>query len=302
MPRRNAAGASTAMPSALDLRRLASAVKRRLAPAAPVPQSAAPAQPLVDFVCNICGHANTGVPREQMQNREGQSCRSCASSLRMRSVMYALSTELFGRAVVLRDFPVDKSIAGIGMSDWEGYATALREKLDYTNTYYHAEPRLDITRIPDEAVGRYRFLLSSDVFEHIPGFALDDAFRNACRLLHDGGVFIFTVPFLKSGETQEHFPRLHDFRIVETRGKRFLYNRTADGVEEIFDDLVFHGGEGMTLEMRMFTEPDLLRRLREAGFSSAQVRIDYAPEYGIHWPIDYAVPIVARRGGTGDRA
>src|SRR5258708_11382196 len=148
MPRRNAAGASTAMPSALDLRRLASAVKRRLAPAAPVPQPAAPAQQLVDFVCNICGHPNTGVPREHMQNREGQSCRSCTSSLRMRSVMYALSTELFGKAVVVRDFPVDKSIAGIGMSDWEGYAAPLRVTLDYTNTYHPAQPPPDITRIP----------------------------------------------------------------------------------------------------------------------------------------------------------
>jgi len=37
-----------------------------------------------------------------------------------------------------------------------------------------------------------------------------------------------------------------------------------------------------------------LRRLAAAGFSKAAVRIDHAPHLGIDWPIDYAVPIVAR--------
>ena len=248
----------------------------------------------LDFVCNICGHHNRAVPLEQVQNRECQSCRSCASSLRMRSVVRALSIELYGNTRTLPEFPVDKTIRGLGMSDWEGYSGKLEEKFAYVNTYYHTEPRLDITNVPDEALGRYRFLISSDVFEHIPGFALDSAFRNARRILQDGGAFIFTVPFLKTGETQEHFPRLRDFRIIETRGKRYLYNRTVDGEEEIFDQLVFHGGEGMTLEMRMFTEPDLRRRLEKAGFSSIRVCADHEPEFGIIWPMDWAVPIVAR--------
>ena len=279
------------------LHRLASAVKRRLlAPGAePAPSPVAPqAASTMDFLCNVCGHRNQGVPLEHVQNREYQSCRACRSSLRMRSVIYALSVELYGKPMILPEFPVDKTLAGMGMSDWEGYAQGLEAKFDYVNTYYHTEPRLDITNIPEEAVGRYRFLISSDVFEHIPGFALDGAFTNARRLLSDAGVFIFTVPFMKTGETQEHFPRLHDFRIIETNGKRFLYNRTVDGVEEIFDQLVFHGGEGMTLEMRMFTEPDLRRRLADAGFSSIRVCVDHAPEFGVMWPMNWAVPIVAR--------
>ena len=212
----------------------------------------------------------------------------------MRSVVHALSIELFGQPLILPQFPLDKTIAGIGMSDWEGYARTLGEKFSYVNTYYHTEPRLDITQVPDEAIGRYRFLISSDVFEHIPGFALERAFRNARRILRDDGVFIFTVPFVKAAETQEHFPRLHDFHIIETGGKRFLYNRTVDGEEEVFDQLVFHGGEGMTLEMRMFAEADLLRRLAAAGFSSVRVRADHVPEFGIMWPMDWAIPIVAR--------
>lgn len=247
-----------------------------------------------DFLCNVCGQPNHAVPLIHVQNREFQSCGHCRSSLRMRAVMHALALELFGEPLTLPEFPVDATLSGIGMSDWEGYANSLERKFAYTNTFYHTEPRLDITDIPEDAAGRYRFLISSDVFEHIPVFALDRAFANARRLLRDDGVFIFTVPFVKDGETREHFPDLHDFRIVETKGKRFLYNRTAGGEEQIFDDLVFHGGDGMTLEMRMFAEADLRRRLADAGFASVRIYADQVPRFGILWPMDWAVPIAAR--------
>jgi hypothetical protein len=102
------------------------------------------------------------------------------------------------------------------------------------------------------------------------------------------------VPYEKTGSTREHFPRLHDYRIVEEGGTAVLHNTTADGEEERFTDLIFHGGDGETLEMRMFSEPDLLQHFARAGFSSAEVQAPYAPEYGILWRIDWAVPIVAR--------
>jgi SAM-dependent methyltransferase len=248
----------------------------------------------IDFLCNVCGRRNPGTPLHVVQDREGQSCAFCHSSLRMRSLVHALAAALFGSPRVLPAFPSDKSIRGLGMSDWEGYAQLLAQRLDYVNTFYHAEPRLDIANVPAELLGRHDFLISSDVFEHIPPRDLDRAFENSRRLLRPGGAFIFTVPFVKEGETVEHFPRLNDFHIVEEGGRRVLRNRTVDGEEETFDQLVFHGGEGMTLEMRMFSQPDLLRRLERAGFSSAAVRIDHAPQFGIMWPIDYAVPIVAR--------
>jgi len=201
----------------------------------------------VDFLCNICGQRSFGVPREQAENREYQSCAHCRSSLRMRSLMYLLGVELFGSPRALLAFPEDKSIRGIGMSDWEGYAPKLAQKFDYTNTFYHCEPRLDIADIPESAVGQYDFLISSDVFEHVPPEVLDRAFANSRRLLKAGGVFVFTVPFARGEHTREHFPRLHDFRIVEEGGKRVLLNTTASGERERFEDLVFHGGEGMTL-------------------------------------------------------
>lgn len=212
----------------------------------------------------------------------------------MRSVIHTLSLSLFGKSIPIPAFPVDPTISGLGMSDWDGYALPLAQKLGYTNTYYHMEPRLDITAAPEAWIGKQRFLISSDVFEHIPGFALDDAFRNSRRLLQDGGVFIFTVPNTKEGETLEHFPRLHDFQIVDEEGRRVLHNTTVEGEKEVFDDLIFHGGDGMTLEMRLFSEPDLRRRLKAAGFSSVEIHAEHVPEYGILWPMDWAVPIAAR--------
>jgi hypothetical protein len=248
----------------------------------------------LDFVCNICGKENRNASMSHVSNREYSSCCHCRSSLRMRSVIHALAVELFDKPLMLPQFPVDKSILGLGMSDWEGYAKPLAKVTSYTNTFYHAEPHLDITEIPEDMVGKHRFLISSDVFEHIPVASIDSAFVNSRRLLGSGGVFIFTVPFTKEGTTAEHFPNMHDFRIIETAGKRFLYNRTRDGKEEIFDQLIFHGGEGMTLEMRIFSEPDLLRHLKNAGFSSTRIYSDQVPEYGIIWPMDWAVPVAAR--------
>ena len=138
-----------------------------------------PQDKLVDFTCNVCGNQNRAILLERVQNRECQSCVHCGSSLRMRSVIYALSMELFGKALVLPDFPIDKSISGLGMSDWEGYASGLAKKLAYTNTFYHTEPHLDIANVSATEIGKHRFLLSSDVFEHIPVLALPLHFETA---------------------------------------------------------------------------------------------------------------------------
>ena len=247
----------------------------------------------VDFTCNVCGRDNRAAPLEQVENRECPSCAGCGSSLRMRSLMYILAVELFGRARILPDFPVDRTITGLGMSDWEGYARRLESRLGYVNTFYHAEPRLDIANVPDEALGRHRFLISSDVFEHVvPPIGL--AFRNAHALLKPGGVLVFTVPFSLDATTVEHFPELHEWRVVVEDGKHVLLNRTRDGRAQRFADLVFHGGPGSTLEMRLFSRDALLRELAAAGFREIRVAAEPCVAHGIVWPEPWSVPIVAR--------
>ncbi len=195
----------------------------------------------------------------------------------------------------LNDFPVNKSISGIGMSDWDGYALPLAEKLDYQNTFYHQEPRLDITNIPERLVETLDFVISTDVFEHVLS-PVSRAFTNTLRLLKPGGVFIFTVPYTLKGEhTVEHFDDLHDFEIVEENGDYVLKNKTPDGTVRIYRDLIFHGGPGSTLEMRVFSRASVLRELAEAGFTDIRERNQAVPQYGIYWDKPWSVPITARK-------
>jgi len=250
----------------------------------------------VSFCCNICGSMNTDVTMDIVSNREAASCGTCHSSLRMRSVINALSVELFGEHIQLPAFPDSKNIIGMGLSDWEGYAMRLKNKLSYINTFYHQEPRLDITNIPDDEIGKYDFIISSDVMEHIPYKDLGKAFTNMRRLLKSGGFLLLTVPYKPDGDTDEYYPDLYDFKFITTKEKTFLYNRTVAGVEQIFDNLVFHGGGGFTLEMRMFSESGLLKILDDNGFAGgARIYRDNDEKYGIVWPISWAVPVVARK-------
>lgn len=246
----------------------------------------------LDYRCNICGLACrqfAGALR-----RETNSCNGCGSTVRMRSMIHALSCALFGRSIALPDFPEDREIKGIGMSDWDVYAVRLAERLGYQNTYYHQEPRLDITDISDRDVASVDFIISTDVFEHVcPPVSV--AFENALRMLKPDGAFVFSVPYALSGDTIEHFPDLHDFRIEDRQGRRVLVNRTMDGTEQVFPDLVFHGGPGDTLEMRVFSESGLLRELRGAGFHDIRILGEPCFEFGIWHAASNSLPLVARR-------
>jgi SAM-dependent methyltransferase len=229
----------------------------------------------VKFRCNICGQFNEA-PLALVNNREAPSCNYCHSSLRMRALMQAMSVELFSRTLTLPEFPEDLSITGLGMSDWEGYARILSKKLSYTNTFYHQEPRLDITQILPEQENLYDFIISTDVFEHIPP-PVSVAFENAYRLLKPGGLLLFTVPYKKDGDTEEHFPLLYNYRLEEENGQPYLYNITRDGKEQVFRNLVFHGGGGFTLEMRLFSETGLLAELSNAGFTDIKIHHQNLP-------------------------
>jgi hypothetical protein len=80
-----------------------------------------------------------------------------------------------------------------------------RKSSRITNAYYHTAPRLDITNVSEGEIGKHHLLISSDIFGHIPVFALASAYRNSRRLFQEDGVFIFTVPFTKAGEPRNIF-------------------------------------------------------------------------------------------------
>jgi len=244
----------------------------------------------VPFRCNLCGTPNAGTLAEL--SREAQNCTHCGSNVRFRAMACLVTHEVLGRPAPLPDLPVRKDIAGIGLSDADAYARPLAEKFDYENTFYHTEPRLDIADIDPARVGRYHFVIASDVFEHVePPVAR--AFANARRLLKRGGKFIFTVPFSLDPDTREHFPDLFDWALAEENGHWTLTNRTRDGREQRFSDLVFHGGPGSTLEMRVFSRAALEREFAAAGFARVRIAAEPYLPFGIHWPEPWSVPMVA---------
>jgi SAM-dependent methyltransferase len=254
----------------------------------------ASANPSVAFRCNICGTRNRLIP-EQI-SREAGECAGCGSTVRMRSVIRCLSLALFGRSVRLTDLAVDRSIRGTGLSDWSGYATKLASLFTYSNTFYNAEPRLDIADPPADFFGTVDFVISSDVFEHVMP-PVDRAFTGAFNLLKPGGALVFTVPYHKGGETIEHFPNLNDFEVLEFGPNHYLVNRRADGQYEVFDDIVFHGGIGQTLEMRIFCEADVVARLQRCGFERIVIHRENDPAVGIIHREDWSLPITAVKPG-----
>jgi SAM-dependent methyltransferase len=263
-----------------------------VAPPAPAVDVMAPpaSRGHIDFTCNLCGTAN--VATKAALSRETPSCTQCGSTVRFRAIAYLVTREVLGQPAALTALGPHPEIAGLGLSDAHAYSVPLSTIFDYENTYYHAEPRLDIGDIAGDRIGRYDFLIASDVFEHVTP-PVSRAFTNARRLLRTGGKFIFTVPFTLEDQTREHYPDLHEWSVDETDGHWTLTNHTVDGRIETFRDLVFHGGPGSTLEMRLFSRAALEDEFRQAGFARVRIADEAYLPFGIHWPEPWSVPMVA---------
>jgi len=244
------------------------------------------------FQCNICG--KTCIMPMGKLGRETISCMNCGSTVRMRAVIHALSTVLFSESLTLQNFPVQAHVRVYGLSDWDGYAIPLAHKLAYTNTFYHQEPRLDITFAAPTLAGTLDILISSDVFEHVaPPISI--AFENSFRLLKPGGTLILTVPYNFESETKEHFPDLFQYEIRKDGGKPVLHNITRDDREQSFENLNFHGGAGETLEMRRFSWEGLKGELINAGFKRIEVLSEPNFKHGVYFEHPWSLPIIARK-------
>jgi len=289
-----------AMPAAPSLRPLASRLWRRVrsgpwrepaaTPIGDVDPATLDAAAPFTFLCNLCG----GTARATLGalDRERPTCARCGSNVRFRAIADLVVRELTGSRSALTDLAPRRDLRGIGLSDAACYAEPLARAFDYCNTFFHAEPRLDITAIDPALAGRCDFVIASDVFEHVAP-PVSRAFDNALALLKPGGRFVMTVPFTLEAATREHFPDLHDWSLAAHRGGWRLLNRTADGRAEVHEDLVFHGGPGTTLEMRVFARDALLREFGRAGFASARIADEPFLPFGIAWPHPWSLPIVA---------
>lgn len=243
------------------------------------------------FQCNICS-AKCAIPLGAL-DREAGHCGACDSKMRFRSVVHHLSIGLFGESLAIRDFPpASRLLSGIGMSDSPRLAAPLERRLRYRNTFYHQQPRLDIQSPAAEHFGAYDFVISSDVFEHVDP-PVENAFVNLRRLLKPGGLLVFTVPFAMQGDTVEHFPELHQYTIEDRGGSFVLVNTTVDGRRQEHANLVFHGGPGSTLELRLFSESSLRRNLESAGFGKIEFHREPCFKWGIYWKAPWSVPVTA---------
>ena len=245
-------------------------------------------QPVV-FTCNVCGAHN----RAAAFATEPASC-ACGSNVRVRALMHLLSMELFGRSLAVAEFPKLKSIRGMGMTDKPGYAAILAEKFDYTNTYYDREPRCDFTQAHPQLYGTCDFLLSADVLEHVAP-PVERPLEEICRLLKPHGFLAATVPCTPDDAMREHFPELHEHRVIRLGDSDVLVNRRPDGTLEAREDLVFHEGPGAVLEMRQFGRTGLRAKLLAAGFREVHYLLEDVRESGILFDSDVSQPFVARR-------
>ena len=74
-----------------------------------------------------------------------------------------------------------------------------------------------------------------------------------------------------------------------------LINKTCEGRHQLFEDLVFHGGRGSTLEMRVFSKTSLIGAIKNAGFSEVKVHCDCLPEFGVLFDKDEPSQILSLR-------
>ncbi|NDU86356.1 MAG: class I SAM-dependent methyltransferase [Ferrovum sp.] len=237
---------------------------------------------VIEYHCNICGATNR-LDNRQFR-RELALCGKCGSNARFRGIVHVLAGLVGeGNDLPLRDWPGRVDIAGLGMSDWPGYADLLSRKFRYENTFYDRMPRFDIQNLDEALWGKYDFVISSDVFEHILP-PLQRGFNHLLTLLKPGGSLIFSVPYTRTACTAEHYPGLSEYEILDFRGGKILVNRDEAGKLQVYDNLVFHGGEGMTLEMRLFCESDILSRLARAGFEDIHVHDQPQLSVGYYWP------------------
>jgi SAM-dependent methyltransferase len=141
--------------------------------------------------------------------------------------------------------------------------------------------------------GTLDFLICTEVFEHVPP-PVSRAFENARRLLKSNGVLIFSTPYGLQAETWEHFPQLHQYELIKRDGGTALINTTADGHRQEFRNLIFHGGPGATLEMRMASLNSLRREFVAAGFAEPRIYAEDMSAYGICWAEPWSLPMAAR--------
>ena len=237
---------------------------------------------VIKGTCLVCGSRIQY--SQDISTREVAICKNCNATGRDNCIAYSISNIICNKIISLKDHKVNKNIKIVGLSDGLVYADILQKKYDYINTFYHCEPRLNISDPPHHMFGKYDILISTEVIEHVLGRTLD-AFNGSIRLLKPGGIMIFSVPYTLEEQTLEHYRSdLVDYKpIQDDKGNWLVELHYADGGKEIDHSPIFHGGPGATLEIRRFNLDRLMYELEWVGFEDITVLVKNMPEHGINW-------------------
>jgi SAM-dependent methyltransferase len=231
----------------------------------------------LSYRCNVCEHW-TSWARSRM-TREGHSCGRCGSTVRQRAVTDAISQALYGQHLTVSAWQPKPSISALGFSDTGPHVVRLSQVTNYLNTWHHREPRRDLLDLNSFGPTRYDLIVCSEVLEHVQR-PVEDAVDNLYRLLNSGGFLVLSCP-TTTDVTVEHFPALRWSRIESDRRGRKLVATTVGGEEVIRRDLIFHGGPGSTLEMRLLGSESVHSMLKDVGFAEVTRLRDEQPGYGV---------------------
>lgn len=213
--------------------------------------------------------------------REGTICPFCGSTSRDRYMTLAT----LGALAQLSRNVSDRPIRVIGVSDSAVLSSALRRKFGehYRNYQFHEEPFLDLSDVAPSMYGTADIVTCSEVLEHVPN-PVSGAFRGLASLLVPGGIAVVSVPHLVTEPHEEHFPPMVGAFVDRSDPDHLAYvGVDQGGTKRRFTNLVFHGGEGATLEHRVYNVASLSGELAAAGFSDNYPLMRNHPHFGASW-------------------
>jgi hypothetical protein len=232
--------------------------------------------------CAVCGEKVDLT--DAKLHREIPICPLCHSNPRFCGIALAVNRAMYGDVETpLLQRPQRKTVAALGVSDDFRYASILDRLFTYTNTYFHQEPRLDITSV--EGTGAFRdldLIVCSDVVEHTLTSVLIPL-QNFHRMLKPGGVAVVSAPTFDMASTIEWYGGAKTINIVQTGTEYSVEWTNLKGDVYVDASPRFHGGPGQVLEMRVMAHRDLVDTAHAAGFKAVTVEFDQG--WGYSWPL-----------------
>ena len=208
--------------------------------------------------CAICGAAHKSKP----VSTEEIGCELCGSTLRAQAVCRAILCGLgYPEDENIQIIDSDMSRIGLGISDDWRLARALSPLFAYTNSFLHQFPLVDICSPPKETLEKFEFISCSDVLEHTPP-PRSAALIGLFQMLKPGGFTVISVPLRRGFQFAEFYPELSRYRIENGS----IHWTDNDGLESTDSQPEFHGGSGLTLAFRQWTEEKLIEELKNVGF------------------------------------